>query len=214
MKVLLIEARAKASLLPVAKLLLSHIRQYKSVCLVTTVQHIHKLKEVKEFLESSEKKVYIGKPGEHCVYAGQILGCDAGAANTPAEAIVFFGTGEFHPLAINKPILLANPYSKEIREFDSSKEQNKRIMAAEKVKAAKKIGILVSTKPGQYRMKEAEALKKKLEKQGKRAYIFIGDMLMPSELMNFPDIEAWINTACPRLIEDDFGKPIANWKDF
>ena len=59
-----------------------------------------------------------------------------------------------------------------------------------------KIGILVSTKPGQYNLKEAIKIKKQIKKE---SYIFFFNKLEEFELENFPDIEYWINTACPRI---------------
>ncbi|MFA5084489.1 MAG: diphthamide synthesis protein, partial [Candidatus Paceibacterota bacterium] len=60
-------------------------------------------------------------------------------------------------------------------------------------------GILVSTKPGQNKTKQALALKKKLEHEGKKAYIFSFDNFDINQLENFPEIKCWINTMCPGL---------------
>ena len=59
-----------------------------------------------------------------------------------------------------------------------------------------KIGILVSTKPGQYNLNQALKLKKQLKKE---SYIFIFNKFEDFELENFPHIDFWINTACPRI---------------
>jgi len=72
--------------------------------------------------------------------------------------------------------------------------------------SADNIGILVSTKPGQNNLKEAIELKKKLKKN---CYIFVSDMINEAELENFPFIQAWVNTACPRIE----GKNIVNAED-
>ena len=61
---------------------------------------------------------------------------------------------------------------------------------------SKKVGILVSLKPGQERLKEALKLSKKLEKE---AYLFLFNNISPAEFENFPQIGSWVNTACPRL---------------
>ena len=71
--------------------------------------------------------------------------------------------------------------------------------------SAKSYGILVSTKQGQYKLKKALELQKKL----KNSFIFIFNTLNLNELENFPDIDCWINTACPRIE----GKSIINLED-
>jgi 2-(3-amino-3-carboxypropyl)histidine synthase len=85
-----------------------------------------------------------------------------------------------------------------------------------KFSKAKTIGILISSKPGQENLKSAEVVKEQLEKKGKKVYMFYFDTLIPEELLNFPQIEAWVNTACPRISIDDierFDKPVVDAKD-
>jgi 2-(3-amino-3-carboxypropyl)histidine synthase len=85
----------------------------------------------------------------------------------------------------------------------------------ERVLGAYRVGILVSTKPGQNRLKRAIFLKKKLEAEGKKVFVFVANEIVPESLLDFPDIEAWINTACYRLIDDSerFERPIVNLDD-
>ena len=66
----------------------------KKVGLVTTVQHKHELKKIKELIEKTGKKTVIG---------GQILGCDVNAAKkikSKVDAFLYIGSGEFHPLGV------------------------------------------------------------------------------------------------------------------
>ena len=66
---------------------------------------------------------------------------------------------------------------------------------------AKNIGFLISTKPGQkYPIKKLEEFEKKHKE--KRFYYFVADHIDINQFENFRFIEAWINTACPRLEED------------
>ena len=63
------------------------------------------------------------------------------------------------------------------------------------------IGILVSTKQGQHHpIKQLSILKTKYPK--KQFYIFVADMIDINQFDNFSFIDAWINTACPRIEED------------
>ena len=59
-------------------------------------------------------------------------------------------------------------------------------------------------------------MKEHLEKQGKKAYIFIDDTLKLNDLENYPFINAWVNTACPRIGTDDImatNKPLINLRE-
>lgn len=213
MKVMFVEGKSSQSLLPVA----DQISKIKGrIGLVTTVQHAHKLNEVKEVLGD---RAVIGRHGLHCVCDGQVLGCDVGSAasiNNRVDCFVYIGTGIFHALplvVLGRPVYVANPFSGKVAKI--GEEDAKRYLAGKAARASKvlsvhRVGILVSIKPGQNKIAQAKSLKRKLEKSGKDVFLFFGDLVIPDELLNFPDIEAWVNTACPRLAEDSFSKPVAN----
>jgi len=66
---------------------------------------------------------------------------------------------------------------------------------------ATNIGIIVTTKSGQQQYKPSKALQKKYP--DKKFYTFVTDTVDFGQLENFPFIEAWVNTACPRIGYDD-----------
>lgn len=221
MQVMFVEAHANVDLIPAIRKNLAQIKRFKRVGLFTTVQHIHKIAAVKDFLEKQDIKILLSnsKKGTSCqgpraTYCGQLLGCDSTPARSMnVDAYLYIGTGEFHPIAISletdRPVFKLNPHSKKIEliaEAVKRKWLAKQAARISKLKDAKKIGILVSSKPGQYKPKLAERLQKKF----KNSYVFISDMITPQALMDFPDIDVWINTACPRLVEDSWPKPLVN----
>ena len=55
---------------------LSPLKNYKKIAVVSSIQHIHKLKEVKSFYESNKKKVKIPKALGHASVPGHIIGCE------------------------------------------------------------------------------------------------------------------------------------------
>ena len=60
------------------------------------------------------------------------------------------------------------------------------------------------------------ALKLKELYPEKNFYFFVGDNFIEYEVENFPFIESWVNTACPRIGQDDivrFKFPLVNIKD-
>ena len=185
----------------------------KIIGLVTTIQHIDSINKIKDYLKNNNKKIIIGK--SKTLHRGQILGCDVSAAisiQNKIQAFLYIGSGKFHPfqiaMATNKPIFIFNPLTEQFKLLEKEKIQkfkNRRKGQKLKFLSSNIFGILVSTKPGQNKLKEALQLKKKLEKQKKEVYIFTFDTLDINQLENFPDIECWINTACPGLsLENSF----------
>jgi len=177
--------------------------------LITTIQHIDSLKKIKSHLEKHNKKILIGKSKNKTLQPGQILGCDVSSAASiekKIQAFLYIGSGKFHPLqlalATNKPIFIFNPLFEKfglLNKKEIQKIKNRKKGQKIKFLSSNTFGILVSTKPGQNKLKEALALKNKLEKQKKKAYIFTFNNLDINQLENFPDVECWINTACPGL---------------
>lgn len=189
------------------------------ISLVTTIQHIPQIDEMKCFLEGKGKQILIGK-GVLTAYPAQVLGCDGTAAiNSEADAILYVGDGKFHPTGIKTelPVFSLNPYSGECKQINNELEkiQKRRKGMLLKSLECKTFGILLSTKPGQFALNAAKKAKEKLEKAGLIAEILISNEFNPISLANFTQFECYITTACPRLSEDTdlFEKPILNVVD-
>jgi len=194
-----------------------HIKQLpERICLVSSVQFVDSLKNIKKTLEKNNKKVTLIK-GKHSSFEGQILGCDIPEVEN-IDAFLFIGDGLFHPIGIqlknDLDIFCYNPLTKDF--FKLNKEETERIKKRRKVNLTKfyhseNIGVLISTKPGQYNYMKAKELEKKFPE--KKFYYLIFDSLDFNELENFPFIDCYVNTACPRLALDDLNKtnkPIIN----
>ncbi|MCJ7614861.1 diphthamide biosynthesis enzyme Dph2, partial [Candidatus Bathyarchaeota archaeon] len=195
------------------------LESWGKIGLVTTVQHIHQLDEAKTLLENAGKTVLVGDAG-HVKYPGQMLGCDFSNAQSVSEnvdAYVFVGGGRFHAiglaLATGKPTVIADPYENMAYPIQ---DQARRVIMQRwanisEAKEAKNFGVLISLKSGQMKLEEAMCIKEKLEKRDLNATLFTLREVTPSALMQFPGIDAFVNTACPRLSLDDapqFGKPL------
>ncbi|MGC8567660.1 MAG: diphthamide biosynthesis enzyme Dph2 [Candidatus Micrarchaeia archaeon] len=188
------------------------LKNFKKIGIVTTIQHVHQLPSIKEFYEKNGKEVLIGKPYGFAKKEGQILGCDVGSAariNKEVDAFVYFGGGIFHPLgavlATTKPFLAIDPFISKMEFIDSQRDIYKRKSIAKIYSAinAKKIGILVSTKNGQYNMATAKVLKGMITRAGLEAYILVSNTFDFESLSNIRNIDAFVNTACPRIAIDD-----------
>lgn len=193
----------------------------KRLGIVTTAQFRDKTKEIIDYLGKNGKEASIGKMKQR--NEGQLLGCDQGAAikiQHNVDAFLYIGSGDFHPLGVamntNKDVFLFNPVTSVFSKFDTAKiEKYKKQKKVNYVKflSAENIGIMVSIKPGQYSYKKAVEIKEKLEKKGKNAFIFVFDTLDPMEMENFPFIDFWVNTACPRIADDKDKKNVIDMSE-
>jgi 2-(3-amino-3-carboxypropyl)histidine synthase len=75
---------------------------------------------------------------------------------------------------------------------------------------AERYGILIGEKPGQMRRTLALRMKRMLERHGKKGYLLALEHVGP-ELIDFYPVDAFVNTACPRIAIDDavkYAKPL------
>ncbi len=185
----------------------------KDIALVTNIQHVHKLEELKKQIEATGRKTRIIK-GFHSRQQGQMYGCDFPADSSPA--VLFVGTGKFHPRGIfgtGKEIYIYDPVNKNLSKADpkdAEREEAKKKAGYIRFLHATEIGVIISTKPGQMHNRAAEALKKIYP--DKNFYMLICDTIDFTELGNFTFVECFVNTACPRLLEDydKFPNPMVN----
>ena len=213
---LFIEAFAEIDIKNSLNKCLEELKNYSRIGLVTTTQHLHMLNEIKDFLEDNGKEVILGS--SKSTRKGQVLGCNfSSIKELDVETFLFVGSGNFHPLGINlfsnTPVLALDPYNNEIRKMDEYADRILRIRFARitKAQSAKKWGIIVSSKEGQYRMKLAKEIKKILEDSGMEAYIFLVDNVNPDVLLPYMELDAFVVSACPRIAIDDsqmYKKPL------
>lgn len=215
---LYIEARIKANPNKLLERIIPILKNSKWG-LITTVQHIGSLREIKEFLSENNIDTIIGEAGCRTKYPGQILGCDWTAAKSVSSRVdgfIYIGTGRFHPIGIslttNKRIIIINPISEYHTLLspnpDKFLEERKKILS--RAAYREKIGIIVCTKTGQERLRLAEELRSKFESTRYEALVLTIDELTPEKLGQFRDW-AFVSTACPRIALDDaslFDNPI------
>jgi len=214
-----VEARAVLNVDSAVRKALPLLSKWRRIGLVTTVQHVQTLDHVKEMLLREGKTVVVGEAGR-VSYAGQVIGCDYSNAKSVAkdvDAFLFVGGGRFHALGVglstSKPTIVADPYGGNAFSID---EEAKRVLKSrwaniEEAKRSKSFGILVGLKPKQQRFEEALQLKATLEQDGRAALLLAIREITPEALAGFPQIEAFVDTACPRVAVDDatrFRRPV------
>lgn len=191
-----------------------------TIALVTTVQHLKQLPEIKRFLVENGKRIVVGR-GKVAKEEGQVLGCDGYAATRfakEADCALYFGGGLFHPTSVTKMrVLGCNPFSNEVKWLDEELKmlEKMRKAALSGAAEAKRFGILLSTKPGQMNLRKARKIKEKLREAGREAQILVANHIDLPTLRNFVDFDCYVNTACPRMSDDIgmAGKPILNHAD-
>lgn len=214
-----IEARATINVAEAVERALPLMENWHKIGLATTVQHVQTIDEAKEMLIRAGKIVMVGDAGR-LNYPGQVVGCNYSNAKSIAgdvEGFLFIGGGRFHALGLAistfKPTVVADPYEKRAYSIDeeAQKVQRQRWASIQEAQKAKIFAVLVGLKPGQKRLEEALTIREKLEKSGKDAFLFAVREITPEVVMNFPTVDAYVNTACPRVSLDEpskFQKPM------
>ena len=198
-----------------------HVKDWATIGLTATVQHVHKLEEVAECLRKAGHDALIGKAGGRVAHDGQILGCDYTTAQNIKDSVdgyLYIGAGVFHPIGLSiatgRPVVKANPYTMTAEPLDDrqvTRTAMKRMAAIEAAKGATRFAVIVSLKPGQLQLEAALAIQRRLEKAGKEATVIVLNEVGPIQLGNFTEAEAFVETACPRIALDgiaDIKKPV------
>lgn len=214
--VLFIEAHSSADVeAPILDALDNLDPKVNTVGLVTTTQHIHKLDEMIDIIESKGYNVKLdnGKGTSK----GQVLGCNfTSIKKLDVDVIIYVGSGDFHALGVKlftqKPVILADPFIGKSRNIEEFYDRILRVRFARITKAssAKSFGIIMSSKKGQLRFDLAIHLKKLIKDHGFDAQILNMDYVSPDLLLPY-DLDAFVMTACPRIAIDDsamYKKPV------
>jgi len=197
MKTLFIPAKTKSE---IDEKKISQLKLPINIAIAYSIQYKEIAEKVKEILSKKHK----------ITLTIQVLGCSSPKFPKETEAILLLSSGKFHAVSL----AFETGISVYVLESDNltkiSKEEidllNKKKMASYmRFLNAEKIGILISTKPGQENLEKALSLKLK----NKKSYLFIGNNIDINEFENF-GINSWVNTACPRM---DFDSSIINLKN-
>jgi 2-(3-amino-3-carboxypropyl)histidine synthase len=221
--VIYIPIRDELDLIPLLKKSLGDLKKFNKIGLSYSIQHIQDKDKIINFYKENGKKVFLSKKKGRVSYEGQIVGCQyLGLKEIEKEVECFVIIGNnFHSmgavLSIDKPVLLLDVYNNEIKDMKGVKDKilKQRIISVEKFKEAKKVGIIVGIKQGQ-KFGSQKILVDKFEKLGKKVIIITMSELTPDKLMNFYDIDGFVELACPRIAVDDFSKynkPIITFKE-
>ncbi|MGA2681759.1 MAG: diphthamide biosynthesis enzyme Dph2 [Candidatus Bathyarchaeia archaeon] len=220
-----IETRATAPVNKAVEQALPLLSNYVKIGLATSVQHLQALTQAREILTKAGKTVTIGDSGQMS-YPGQVLGCNYSNAKSIADevdAFLFIGGGLFHALGValntSKPTVVADPYDNRAFSIDDEAQKiiKQRWASIEEARNAKNFGVLIGLKPGQKKIDQALRIKDLAQKHGGTAFLFAAKEITPETFLEFPSIDAYVNTACPRISLDapsKFSKPVLTVNEF
>lgn len=194
------------------------LKQYGTTGLSTMSQYLKRLDEARLFLEKKGVKVVVGR-GKGQLNNGQVFGCEFYPVfdiRDSVDVVAFLGQSPFHALGValstGKRTLMLDPYNVEVVDMTKlASERTKRAtLSIMKAKEAEKLGIVVGMKEGQFALRRGLELKEKFEAHGKRVQMITMREITNDRLMQFPEVEAFIQTACPRIAVDGytFHKPV------
>jgi len=212
-KVLFVPCRSLVCRVPLDNLISTlESVQARNVGVVGTVQHAHQLNELARKLINAGFAASVGR-SEH-LPEGVVLGCDYSAALSleDADAYVVLAGGLFHALGLaivtDKPVVSVDPFTGRVEVIDERTRRrilSRRLSDLSRALDAKEIAIVVSVKPGQLMLRAAERAQRELRARGYRTRVIVLNDITRDALLNAGLADAYLNTACPRLVTDDLG---------
>ena len=185
---------------------------YRRVGLATFSQHLHQLRPVGDLMEAKGFQVLIGKRNT-LMLEGQVFGCDFSTAypiRDQVDAFVLLGESEFHALglalATGKPTFMLDPYTNEVADMQAAAEERRRraVLAVYKALDARVFGVVTGLKEGQRMLGRSRWISERLAANGRKVVQLAMRDVTPERLAPHREIEAFVQTACPRISIDGF----------
>ncbi|XP_054065924.1 2-(3-amino-3-carboxypropyl)histidine synthase subunit 1 isoform X1 [Rissa tridactyla] len=186
-----------------------------SLALVSTIQFVSTVQAASQELRSQYK---VCVPQCKPLSPGEILGCTSPQLAQDTDAIVYLGDGRFHleSIMIANPGIPAyryDPYSKVFSQEHYGHERMRRARqdAIATAAGARCWGLILGTLGRQGSPGILQHLESRLRALGRPFVRVLLSEIFPSKLRLFPDVDAWVQVACPRLSIDwgeAFSKPL------
>ncbi|MAH21805.1 MAG: diphthamide biosynthesis enzyme Dph2 [Thaumarchaeota archaeon] len=194
------------------------LREFTRVGLATSSQHLRSLEDAKSFLEQNQIPALLGH-GKGQLNDGQVFGCEFYSVfdiKNEVDAFVFLGQSRFHALGVmlstGKPTFMVDPYLAEVVNISelAEKSAKKAVLTVYKALDAERFGVILGLKEGQLLRNRASKIKKQLEDLGKSVQLIAIRDVTPENLVRLRNVDAFIQTACPRISTDGyvFDRPV------
>jgi len=207
-----------APLIATLPTLLESLKYQRKIALGASVQWLDHVQVLSQLLSEKGLSVLTAKPSMFSAHEAQVLGCDYSSLKkleNQVDAFVVVGS-IFHGLGLalisSKKTYAVDPITQRVQELGGlrTKILLQRYACVGKFSEAKRVGVVVSVKPGQNRAGLAKLISTLLEAHGRVSTLISTDEVDTKLLEEFT-FDAYVNTACPRLsIEDQsrFRKPL------
>lgn len=187
------------------------------VGLLTDSQHLHRIEQVRQILEGGGIEVVIGS-GKGQLNDGQVFGCEFYPAHESLEQVdsfVFLGQSSFHAAGVSmstgKPVYILDPYFNEVHDVSkfAARLQRQATLAIYKAAEAQRFGIVIGLREGQLSRVVGMRISSELNELGKETQLFALTDITNERLKNLRGVDAFIQTACPRISTDNhFDMPV------
>jgi len=191
---------------------ISTLGEYKRIGLVTFSQHLHQLEPVKDKFEAAGFKIVIGRRN-NLLLDSQIFGCDFSTVypiKDNVDVFCFLGESEFHAvglaIATGKPTYMLDPYLEEVVDMRKAADERRKraILGVYRALDAEVFGVITGLKEGQKMLGRTNWIIKKLQMHDRRVVRLAMRDITPERLAPLREIDAFIQTACPRISIDGF----------
>ncbi|XP_037665889.1 2-(3-amino-3-carboxypropyl)histidine synthase subunit 1 isoform X2 [Choloepus didactylus] len=186
-----------------------------ALALVSTIQFVSTLQAAAQELKAEYR---VSVPQCKPLSPGEILGCTSPRLPEEVKAVVYLGDGRFHleSVMIANPTVPAyryDPYSKVLsrEHYDHELMQAARQEAIAAARSAQSWGLILGTLGRQGSLKILEHLESRLRTLGLPFVRLLLSEIFPSKLSLLPEVDVWVQVACPRLSIDwgtAFPKPL------
>ncbi|KZZ93927.1 diphthamide biosynthesis protein 1 [Ascosphaera apis ARSEF 7405] len=190
----------------------------KKIAIVGTIQFNSTINGLKPVLDRAGFDILI--PQIMPLSRGEVLGCTSPILPDDVTALICLGDGRFHleSVMIQNPDVPAyryDPYSRVLtREYYTHDEMHSlRRDAIQKSRASKKWGIVLGTLGRQGNPNTLTLIENELIRRGIPPVKILLSEVFPQKLATMPEIECWVQIACPRLSIDwgyAFPRPTLN----
>lgn len=186
----------------------------KYITIVGPIQYKYFIKEIIINLKKNKKVKYKDNNKQVRLEQNQILGCDCSSVDkivNDLDAIIYLGDGNFHFNVLQNLRAYKYNLNNIFQEIQEIKKPKFDAILLE----SKKIGIYVSSKLGQNKIKIAEDVAQKVGHCKKEYIILYGNEINNEKLLGL-GLNLVINTACPRITDDyrNYSLPVIDYKDF
>lgn len=186
------------------------LKTCKCIGLGVTAQWLDFTDIVQDFFRERGLTITLGSSRRRADNRCQVLGCEYSALERIKEKVdclliigsVFHGLGA--ALSTNLRTIAVEPHSQRVEEMGQLRETvlRQRYASITRFQEAHRVGVIVSTKPGQRRPRLATHATSLLRRQGRAAFQVTADEVTESALAEL-GFDGYVNTACPRVSIED-----------